>query len=129
MIAWTIWLSTYLFGQNELAVRLPTNIGVTVAFFYMALLAARMFSWRTAFHVILLCQAILLFNGAALIATPDGMLLPCWAGATFHAAQALRGKQFGRWLATGRKNDSRIERGQQKNPDAGGYVGAGNTLR
>ena len=101
MIAWTIWLSTYLFGQNELAVRLPTIIGITGTFFYMALLAARMFSWHTAFHVVLLCQGILLFNGAALIATPDGLFLPCWAGASFHAAQALKGERSGQWLATG----------------------------
>jgi undecaprenyl-diphosphatase len=67
----------------------------------MALLAARMFSWNTAFHVVLLCQGILLFNGAALIATPDGMLLPCWAGATFHASHALKKNRFSQWLATG----------------------------
>jgi 4-amino-4-deoxy-L-arabinose transferase-like glycosyltransferase len=30
MIAWTIWLATTLFGQNEFAVRLPTVLGVTV---------------------------------------------------------------------------------------------------
>jgi len=101
MIAWTIWLSTHLFGQNELAVRLPTNVGVTVAFCYMAFLAARMFSWQTAFQVVLLTQGILLFNGAALIATPDGMLLPCWAGACFHAARALKEKSNGQWLVTG----------------------------
>lgn len=101
MIAWTIHLATIIFGQNELAVRLPTNLGITIAILYMVLLAARMFSWHTAFHVALLSQGILLFNGAALIATPDGMLLPCWAGATYHAYQALRGNRFGQWLTTG----------------------------
>lgn len=101
MIAWTIWLSTHLFGQTEMAVRLPTNIGITVALLYMALLAGRMFSWHTAFHVVLLGQGILLFNGAALVATPDGMLLPCWAGACYHAALALRKNSPGHWLGTG----------------------------
>lgn len=101
MIAWTIWLATKLFGQNELAVRLPANLGVTLAAGYTVLLAARMFSWRTAFNASLLFQGILLFNGAALIATPDSMLLPCWAGACYHAAQALKHNRRGQWLATG----------------------------
>lgn len=101
MIAWSIWLSTKLFGQHEWAVRLPTILGLTVAMIYMARLAAMMFSWHTAFHVTLLNQGILLFNGAALIATPDGMLLPCWAGACYHAAQALEKNRLSQWLLTG----------------------------
>lgn len=101
MIAWTIWLSTFIFGQNELAVRLPTNLGVTIAVLYMALLSARMFSWHTAFHVALLSQGILLFNGAALIATPDGLLLPCWSGAAYHGFRALQNQRLGQWLLTG----------------------------
>ena len=101
MIAWTIWLSTWLFGQHEWAVRLPTIIGLTIAMIYMALLAAKMFSWKTSLHVTILNQGILLFNGAALIATPDGMLLPCWAGATYHAVSALEDNRTGQWLLTG----------------------------
>lgn len=101
MIAWTIWLSTKLFGQHEWAVRLPTITGLTIAMLYMALLAEKMFSWRTAMHVTVLNQGILLFNGAALIATPDGMLLPCWAGACYHGSEALEENSMGQWLMTG----------------------------
>lgn len=101
MIAWTIWLSTKIFGQNELAVRLPTILGLTIAMIYMAKMAAKMFSWNTAFHTTLLNQGLLLFNGAALIATPDGMLLPCWAGACYHALKALENNKLSQWLLTG----------------------------
>lgn len=101
LLAWTIRLATELLGQNELAVRLPSNLGVTLAGAYTMLLAARMFSWRTALHLALLFQGILLFNGAALIATPDSMLLPCWAGACYHAYFALKHNRSGQWLATG----------------------------
>ncbi len=101
MIAWAIWLSTQLFGQNEIAVRLPTVLGVTIAMLYMANLTGKMFSWHTAFHVTLLNQGVLLFNGTALIATPDGMLLPCWAGACYHAARALEKNRGRQWLFTG----------------------------
>jgi len=88
MIAWTIWLAGRLFGQTEFAVRLPTILGLFLASVYIFLLAARWFSSRCGFHAMLLMQGILLFNGAALIATPDGLLLPCWAAASFHAAVA-----------------------------------------
>jgi len=101
MIAWTIWLSTTLFGHNEFAVRLPTILGITVASSYLCLLAARWFSCRCAFHTALVSQVILLMNGSALIATPDGLLLPCWAAACYHAAQALDRNRLGQWLLTG----------------------------
>ncbi len=101
MIAWTIRLATNLFGQNEFAVRLPTVLGITIASTYLCMLAARWYSCRCALHVALVSQVILLINGSALIATPDGLLLPCWAAACYHAAQAVERDKFGQWLATG----------------------------
>jgi len=101
MIAWTIRLATSLFGQHEWAVRLPTVIGLSVASVYLCLLAARWFSWRVVFQTALLSQLLLLTNGSALIATPDGLLLPCWAAACYHAAQALDRKAPSQWLYTG----------------------------
>ena len=101
MIAWTIWLSSTIFGHTEFAVRLPTILGSAVTSFYLCLLAARWFSCRCAFHVALLFQGILLFNGTAMIATPDGLLLPCWAAACYHSAMALSNRSPGQWLMTG----------------------------
>lgn len=101
MIAWTIHLSTLLFGHTEFAVRLPTVLGLALTSFYLCLLARRWFSSNCAFHVALLVQGVLLFNGAALIATPDGLLLPCWAAACYHSAMALSYRSPGQWLMTG----------------------------
>lgn len=101
MIAWTIHLATRIFGNTEFAVRLPTVLGITIASCYLCLLAARWFSCRCAFHVALVSQALLLINGSALIATPDGLLLPCWAAACYHASQALERDTLGQWLLTG----------------------------
>ncbi len=101
MIAWTIWLATQLFGQTAFAIRLPTVLGLSVASVYLCLLAARWFSWQTAMHVALLSQAVLLLNGAALIATPDGLLLPCWAAACWFAALAIESGRQRDWLLTG----------------------------
>lgn len=101
MIAWTIWLATRIFGQTEFAVRLPTVLGLALTSSYLCLLAARWFSCRCALHVALLMQGVLLFNGAALIATPDGLLLPCWAAACYHGGMALSNRSPGHWLMTG----------------------------
>ena len=101
MIAWTIRLATKLFGQNEFGVRLPTVLGLAVTSIYLFRFAGRWFSCRCGFHTTLLVQGLLLFNGAALIATPDGLLLPCWAGACYHAAMALNDRSPGQWLTCG----------------------------
>lgn len=101
MIAWTIWLSTKLFGHTEFAVRFPTIIGSGLFSLYLSLLAARFFSWQCAFHTCLITQCILLINGSALIATPDGLLLPCWAAAVYHGARAVNERTARQWLLTG----------------------------
>ena len=101
MIAWAIALATSLFGHTEWAVRLPTILGLTLASSFLCLLAARWFSWRVAFHTGLVCELLLLTNGSALIATPDGLLLPCWAAACYHAAVAVESDRRGHWLTTG----------------------------
>lgn len=101
MIAWTIGLATALFGQHEWAVRLPTVLGLSLASGCLCLLAARWFSWQVALHTALISQLLLLTNGSALIATPDGLLLPCWAAACLHAALALETGRARQWLLTG----------------------------
>ena len=101
MIAWGIWLATNLFGHTEFAVRLPTVLALTFSSVYLCLLTAQWFSWRTALQVALLTQGVLLMVGSALIATPDGMLLLCWAAACYHAARAVEEDTLLQWLLTG----------------------------
>ncbi len=101
LIAWTIRLATHFLGHSEFAVRLPTILGLTIASAYLLLLARRMFSAACALYVAILSQGILLFNGAALIATPDGLLLACWAGACYHGFVALQEDRRASWYATG----------------------------
>lgn len=101
MIAWTIWLATQFLGHTEMAVRLPTILGTALFSAYTCLLTARLLSWRCAMHTGLLLQLILLINGTALIATPDGLLLPCWAAASYHAYRALDHNRPSQWLLTG----------------------------
>ena len=101
MIAWTIWLTTSLFGHHEWAVRLPTLVGLSITSFYLYRLAVRWFTWSVALQTVIVSQLLLITNGSALIATPDGLLLPCWAACCYHAACALEDKRAWPWLLTG----------------------------
>jgi len=103
LLAWAIHSSVGILGNNEVAVRLPTILGFFVAGIYLNLLTARWGSWRGACHMQLLLQGLLLSNGLALVATPDGLLLPCWSGALYHVSMALEQRRSspGSWLWAG----------------------------
>lgn len=101
MIAWTIYICTWLLGHTELAVRLPSIIAMTVASAYLVLMARYWFSARIAWHTALLSQSILLFNVGALLATSDGLQAAGWAAACYHAARAFESDQWRQWLLGG----------------------------
>jgi len=101
MIAWIIRLSTYFFGHNELAVRLPSIIALAVAALYLVSMAARWMDYRVAFNTALITQAILELNVGALMATPDGLQAAAWAGAAYHVARAYESQDWDQWLAGG----------------------------
>lgn len=101
IISWSIQFATTLFGNNEIAVRLPAILCLTLAAIYMALLAASMFSWHTGFHVTLLAHGILQLNMAALVISPYSFLIPCWAAVCYHSSQAMHSNSTGGWLLAG----------------------------
>lgn len=96
-----IGLSTFLFGNSETAVRLPAVLGLAFTAFFMARLAASMFSWHTALHVTLLCVGILQLNLAALVASSYSLLLPCWAAVCYHSSVAMYENRTDQWLFAG----------------------------
>ena len=101
MIAWTIKLATMVLGQTETAVRLPTILALALTSGYLTLAAKRWFGNRAAFYTALISQSILGFNSAGLLATPDGLQLAGWAGASFHVASAYESDRPSDWLAGG----------------------------
>ena len=101
MIAWTIRLATLLLGQTETAVRLPTIIALALTSGYLTQAAKRWYGFRAAFYTALISQSILGFNAAGLLATPDGLQLAGWAGASYHVAAAYETDRPAEWLAGG----------------------------
>jgi hypothetical protein len=101
MIAWTIYLTTWLLGHTEAAVRLPSIIAMTVASVYLVLMARRWFNARIAWHTALVSQAILLFNVGALLSTSDGLQAAAWAAAAYHTARAFESDRWPQWIFGG----------------------------
>lgn len=101
LIAWTIRLATQCFGHTEWAVRLPCVTAMAVAALYLVTMAARWVDDRAAFHTALITQATLVFNGGALLATPDALQAAAWAGAAYHVARAYESRARLQWLAGG----------------------------
>jgi len=83
MIAWIIWCSTTLFGDNEFAVRLPAVFFGTGSLLFLFWLARRLYDAQTAFWATLL--AVLTPGNAAmsLVMTIDSPFLFFWAAASY----------------------------------------------
>lgn len=101
ILSWLISLSTSIFGNNEFAVRLPAILSITLGSFYIALLAAAMFSWHTGLHVTLLGQGILQFNLLALLISPYSLVFTCWCAVCYHSSQAMHSNRTVEWLLAG----------------------------
>lgn len=101
LIAWAIHVTTTLFGQTELGVRLPSILAMTVASVYLLFMARRWFGDRVGFQAVLLSQTILIFNIGGLLATADGLQGVAWAAASYHTARAFEDNPWSQWMLGG----------------------------
>jgi undecaprenyl-diphosphatase len=101
LIGWAIRLTTWMFGQNELAVRMPSVLSVGIASAYLVAMANRWLGARVALSTAILSQSILEFNVGGLLATPDGLQAAAWAGAAYHVARAYEDNSWSQWLTGG----------------------------
>ena len=101
MIAWLIRLSTELFGNHEIGVRLPSVAALTIASVYMVLIARRWFGPAAALSTAVLSQSVLEFYLGGLLATPDGIQAAAWAGASYHVGRAYEQNRWRQWLMAG----------------------------
>jgi 4-amino-4-deoxy-L-arabinose transferase-like glycosyltransferase len=95
LVAWTIWFTTALFGNDEWAVRLGAPFAHTATAAILALLAARVAgpvagAWAGALWITM----PVVWLGASIITT-DTVLLPFWALALYALARALEARDAG----------------------------------
>src|SRR5262245_46775270 len=101
MIGWTIWLSTALFGDSPLGVRMLTFIGSAIATWFVFLSGRRLFderAGRLAAGLFGVTFGTLKFGS---MATPDAPLLLFWTGALWALSHALTAGRFRWWMASG----------------------------
>ena len=97
LAAWTIHLTTSLFGDGERAVRLAAAIHAALfaAFFFLA--GRRLFGARAALWAMVGALVAPLFALGQTVITPDAPLLAGWAAALYFTVRALD-EERGAWL-------------------------------
>jgi dolichol-phosphate mannosyltransferase len=101
LVAWIIWLSTSVLGNNEFAIRIGAfGCWLLTAFFSYGL-ARRLFNKSTALLAVLLVSTLPFYFGVSLIMTPDAPMVACWAGAIYFLQQALLDEKPLAWTGAG----------------------------
>ncbi len=101
LAAWTIRLTTSLFGDGEEAVRLAAALHASLFAFFFFLAARRLFDGRVALLVVVATLVTPMFALGQIVITPDAPLLAGWAGALYFTVRALDEERGGWLLAAG----------------------------
>jgi len=101
MVGWLIYLGTYVFGDNEFAVRVPAFASWAAAAFFMYRLAARLYDRTAAFITLLFLSTLPFYFGIGLMTTPDAPMYAAWTGALYFLAMALLEERNWAWLGVG----------------------------
>ena len=101
MLAWAIRFSTFLFGHNEMAVRLPSVLSMAIVSIYLVQFSRHWFGTLAGWQTAVLSQAVFVFNVGGLMATADGLQGAAWVAAAYHGARALETGYWRQWLASG----------------------------
>ena len=101
MVAWLIWLSTYLLGKSELSVRLPAYVCWIIAAIFMFRLTLNLYDRPAAFRTILLLAVLPIYFGLGFFMTPDAPLYAAWAGCLYFLERALVAQNRRAWLGVG----------------------------
>ena len=101
LVAWLIALTTTIFGDGELAVRLAASLlhfGTALVVFR---LAERLFDARVAAWSSVVYSTLPGVTASAMIMSTDAPLLFCWAAALYAFVRAREGGAWKWWLAVG----------------------------
>jgi len=101
MVAWLIWLSTTIFGNNEFAVRLPTFFCWLTAVFFIYRFAYDVIDRKSAVRTILLFAILPIYFTIGWFMTPDAPMYAAWTGALYFFGRALLGNKSRAWYGVG----------------------------
>ena len=101
LIAWTIWLGTIIFGDNEFGVRIVSflcGLGVIVFIFRLTNL---LFDRTSAYIATLLVSTLPFTVAPGFLATTDTLLMLFWSACLFFLARVVVEKSTYSWLGVG----------------------------
>lgn len=101
MVAWLIWATTSLFGDNEFGVRFAAWLGWFATAFFSFGLTRQLFGKSPAFVSLLLVAALPFFFATGFLMTPDAPLVTAWAGTLCFLARAMIGGKRNAWWGVG----------------------------
>lgn len=101
MVAWTIWLTTALFGDTPLGVRFGSVIATLITGAFLWRTGAGLFGERAALIGLVSATITPLALAGGTIATYDPLMAACWAAACWAASRALVHNVRSAWWALG----------------------------
>jgi dolichol-phosphate mannosyltransferase len=101
MVAWLIWLSTWVLGDIELAVRAPAYLAWFLVAFFVFRLTANMFDKAAAYRSVLLVAVLPIYFSIGFLMTPDAPLYAAWAGCLYFLERAFIGRRRRAWWGVG----------------------------
>tara|TARA_R110000744_G_scaffold380529_1_gene501803 strand:- start:10943 stop:13717 length:2775 start_codon:yes stop_codon:yes gene_type:complete len=101
MVSWLIWMSTSIFGNNELAVRIPSLMSWGVSAFFVYHLSRNLFDKTVALRAVMLLSILPIYFGMGFLMMPDAPLYAAWAGCLFFLERALLQDRRWSWIGLG----------------------------
>ncbi len=97
MVAWLIWLSTFLLDKSEFSVRLPAYLCWFIATLFMVRLTLNLFDRPAAYRTALLLAVLPSYFGLGFFMTPDAPLFAAWAASLYFLERALVAQDRRAW--------------------------------
>ena len=97
MVAWLIWLSTFLLDKSEFSVRLPAYLCWFIAMLFMVRLTLNLFDRSAAYRTALLLAVLPIYFGLGFFMTPDAPLFAAWAASLYFLERALVAQDRRAW--------------------------------
>ncbi len=97
MVAWLIWLSTFLLDKSEFSVRLPAILCWFVATAFMVRLTLNFFDRSAAYRAALLLAVLPIYFGLGFFMTPDAPLFAAWTASLYFLERALIAQERRAW--------------------------------
>lgn len=101
VVAWLIWLSTSLFGDGLLAVKLAGLLLYPATSYLLFLLGRRLFDAQTGFRVGFAFSLVPLVSALGLFVSTDAPLLFCWTACLLCLHRAVEEDRWRDWLLLG----------------------------